>query len=226
MSRRLREAWPVLYSRRTRGSSPCEPGVLPPLSQKPASLCVYCGASDAVPQHFFAMAEALGRLLGEAEIRMVYGGGTIGMMRSVAEGVAAAGGQVLGIIPEYLRSREATGPFTYGELVVVETMHERKRLMADNADGFIVLPGGFGTLDELFEILTWRQLGLHDKPIVLANIDGYWTPLIELLDRMTAHGFVSPTARHLIHAVDRIEDILPVFTGAAATRLMLAGDLV
>ena len=193
---------------------------------QPRSLCVYCGSAERVAPRFHAAARALGGLLARSGIRLVYGGGTIGLMRSIAEGAGAAGGRVLGIIPGHLRAREAADPAIPGELVVVETMHERKRRMAENSDGFVVLPGGFGTLDELFEILTWRQLGLHDKPIVLVDLDGYWAPLLAMLDRMVEGGFVHPEARRLLIVVEDIEAVLPAVSRAAAPQIPLAGDLV
>jgi hypothetical protein len=193
---------------------------------KPRSLCVYCGSAERVDPRFLEAAEAMGRALGRAGIRLVYGSGTVGLMSRVASGAIAEGGAVTGIIPAHLRDREARGRTGPGEVIVVDTMHDRKRLMAERSDGFVVLPGGFGTLDELFEILTWRQLGLHDKPIVLVNIEDYWTPLVRLLDHLGEQGFVSSHSRGLLGVVARVEDVLPAMAAAHASRRRVAGDLV
>ncbi len=176
------------------------------------SLCVYCGSSNRVARPYLEAAFALGRLIGHAGIELIYGGGRIGLMGRAADGAIMEGGRVVGIIPRHLHEAEVAHD-RISELVVVDSMHERKQLMAERADAFAVLPGGFGTLDELFEILTWRQLGLHDKPIVMIDLDGYWRPLAALIDRMAAEGFVSAANVQLLHWVERIEDVLPALSG-------------
>jgi uncharacterized protein (TIGR00730 family) len=192
---------------------------------RPSALCVYCGSSNAAAARHLDAAEAFGRRLAEAGITLVYGGGGIGLMKRVAEGACAGGGRVVGIIPEHLLAVEgATGSRI--ELVVVPTMHDRKRRMAELADGFVILPGGFGTLDEMFEIVTWRQLGLHDKPVVLVNLGGYWDPLLAMLDRMVAQGYVRPAARTLVTTVERIEDVLPALDAGPAGRMELRTEIV
>ena len=140
------------------------------------SVCVYCGSSSRVSDTYKDAAHQLGTLLGENGHQLVYGGGRVGLMGIVADATLAAGGSVVGIIPEHIQVLEVehTG---LTELLVVDSMHTRKRMMVDRSDAFVVLPGGLGTLDETFEILTWKQLRLHDKPIVVANIDGYWDAL-------------------------------------------------
>jgi uncharacterized protein (TIGR00730 family) len=158
-------------------------------------------------------AHALGEGLARNGIRIVYGGGRVGLMGIVADAAIGAGGEVTGIIPEHIQSLEVehTG---LAELVVVDSMHTRKRMMVDRADAFVVLPGGLGTLDETFEVLTWKQLHLHDKPIVLVNIDSYWTPLLGLIDGIIGRGFLQPGHRTLFSVVDRVEDVLEALSRA------------
>jgi uncharacterized protein (TIGR00730 family) len=189
------------------------------------NLCVYCGSSDAVAPYFFEAALSLGRLIGQAGLGLIYGGGGSGLMGRVADGVLAAGGRVTGIIPRHLHRREVPhGALT--ELIIVDSMHERKQRMAERADAFVVLPGGFGTLDEMFEIITWRQLGLHDKPILLVDLDGYWQPLERLIDHAAEHGFVMKGGPPLYRRVQRIDEVLPALAAALAPRLPLAGQLL
>jgi len=182
------------------------------------SVCVYCGSSNRVDPKFLDAATELGRLLGEAGLRLIYGGGRIGLMGRVADGVLAAGGTVLGIIPGHLHDREVAHPGV-SELMVVDTMHERKQLMAEHADAFVVLPGGYGTLDEMFEIITWRQLGLHDKPLVLVDLFGYWAPLAQLLDTIIDTGFAQPECRQLYRTVTSVAEILPALDEAQPPRI-------
>jgi uncharacterized protein (TIGR00730 family) len=182
------------------------------------SLCVYCGSSNAVAPKFLDAAFALGQLIGQAGIRLIYGGGRVGLMGRVADGTLSAGGQVIGIIPEHLHRREVAHAGV-SDLRVVDSMHARKQLMAEESDAFAVLPGGYGTIDEMFEILTWRQLGLHDKPIVLIDLDGYWQPLERMVDHFAAEGFINPINRTLYQRVARIEEVLPALAATpAATR--------
>jgi uncharacterized protein (TIGR00730 family) len=177
------------------------------------NLCVYCGASTLVAKKWLEAAFSFGRLIGRAKLGLVYGGGRIGLMGQVADGALAEGGRVTGIIPQHLHSTEVAHS-RLSELVVVDSMHERKRHMAALADAFVILPGGFGTLDEMFEIVTWRQLGLHDKPIILLDLDGFWQPLERLIDHFAAHGFISKGNRDLYQRVERIEDVLPALAAA------------
>ena len=171
------------------------------------SVCVYCGSSGQVDEIFKQSATALGKIFAEAGIRVVFGGGRVGLMGLVSDAAMMHGGTVIGIIPEHIAEKEiAHSGLT--ELHVVESMHERKQMMVDRADAFVILPGGLGTMDEFFEILTWWQLGLHDKPIVIANIDGYWTPLLALIDNIIDHKFARQSDREYLSVVDRVEDIL------------------
>lgn len=171
------------------------------------TLCVYCGSSGAVDEQYRAAATELGASLAAAGMDLVYGGGRIGLMGLLADAVLAGGGRVTGIIPTRLRDRELAHQGA-SELVVVGSMHERKRVMAERADAFAVLPGGTGTLDETFEIVTWRQLGLHDKPIFLVDIGGYWRPLIDLFEHIVAQGFARPLAPQIVEIVPSVPALL------------------
>ncbi|MDQ7246280.1 LOG family protein [Dongia sedimenti] len=174
------------------------------------SLCVYCGSARGRSPRYVAAARELGEAMAERRIRLVYGGARIGMMGEVADAVMKNGGQVIGVIPEHLQTSEV-GHSGITELKVVESMHVRKKLMFDLSDGFAVLPGGYGTLDELFEIITWRMLKLHDKPVVVLNIDGYWNAFEALIDQLIAEGFARPDSRQffsVVNSVGRMFDLL------------------
>ncbi|SFT44657.1 hypothetical protein SAMN05444141_101600 [Pseudovibrio denitrificans] len=155
------------------------------------SICVYCGSNAGSQPLFEQAAIQLGELLAREGIRLVYGGGSIGLMGAVAKTVLENGGEVTGVIPKFLKEREVMLEEAH-ELIVTQDMHERKRTMFEKADAFIALPGGIGTLEELVEMLTWAQLGRHDKPMLLLNLDQFWTPLVELLDHMRSLGFIRP----------------------------------
>ena len=171
------------------------------------SVCVYCGSADAVDERYRAAAAELGRSLAAAGITMVFGGGHIGLMGVAADAALAGGGRVIGVIPAALRDRELAHG-RVGELVVVDTMHERKRIMAERSDAFAVLPGGIGTLDEFFEIMTWRQLGLHNKPIFLVDAAGYWGPLRALLDHIVAQQFAANLVPRLVEIVPDVATLM------------------
>jgi uncharacterized protein (TIGR00730 family) len=168
-------------------------------------------------------ARAFGRALAEAGIGLVYGGGAIGLMGAVARAVLEAGGQVTGVIPRFLVEREVMLAEVQ-ELLVTEDMHERKRLMFERSDAFVALPGGIGTLEELVEQLTWAQLGRHDKPILIADLDGFWGPLLTLFDHIAAEGFVRHGLGVPYVVVTRVEDIVPALEGAAPLLEELAPD--
>lgn len=161
---------------------------------KLSALCVYCGSAVGGDSRYRAAATALGRLLAERGVRLVFGGGRVGLMGTVADAAVAGGGRVHGIIPRHLERYEV-GHRDIESLEVVETMHQRKMRMFEESDAFCVLPGGLGTLDEMFEMVTWRQLGLHEKPVVLLNVAGFWDPLLALIRHQAAEGFVR--AEHL-----------------------------
>ncbi|MEO7244900.1 MAG: TIGR00730 family Rossman fold protein [Rubrivivax sp.] len=162
----------------------------------PFSLCVYCGSRSGADPAYAAAARAVGDGLGRRGEQLVYGGGNIGLMGIVADAALAAGGRVVGIIPQALMVREV-GHSTLSEQHVVPTMHLRKQMMAERADAFLALPGGLGTLEELFEVWTWRQLGYHDKPVGVLNVAGYWDPLLRFLDGCVEQGFLDATQRRL-----------------------------
>lgn len=155
------------------------------------SVCVYCGSRMGKNPSYEAAAQTLGTRLAKAGLRLVYGAGDVGLMGTVARAAQAAGGETFGVIPEHLVKREV-GKRDLTTYVVTETMHERKKVMLYNADAVLLLPGGMGSLDELFEAITWRQLGLHDKPIVILNTDGYWDPLRALMDHVVQQDFAGP----------------------------------
>ncbi|MBI3505400.1 MAG: TIGR00730 family Rossman fold protein [Proteobacteria bacterium] len=181
------------------------------------SVCVYCGSSnDAAPAHREA-ARSLGKQLASAGIALVYGGGRVGLMGAVADGAIEGGGHVVGIIPEHLMKAEV-GHGQVSELHVVPSMHLRKEMMFNRSDAFVVLPGGPGTLDEMFEILTWRQLGLHDKPLIIGNLDGYWDGLIAMIDGIISAHYARPSFRAFYEVVDRIDAILPALRAAPPSR--------
>lgn len=173
-------------------------------------LCVYCGSGPGKNPSYMAAALALGQAMAEADIGLVYGGGGMGLMGEVARGVLAAGGHVTGIIPEFLVSRESMLEGA-NELIVTTNMHERKTMMFERATGFVALPGGIGTLEELAEILTWAQLGQHAKPIVICDIDGYWQPLLTLLDHMRAESFIRQGMEVLVDVAKTAEDVVPQY---------------
>jgi hypothetical protein len=170
-------------------------------------LCVYCGSSVGADDRYRAAAAELGARLAAAGIGLVFGGGRIGLMGVLADAVLMAGGHVTGVIPAHLRDRELAHP-GISELLVVANMHERKRLMAERADAFAVLPGGVGTLDETFEILSWRQLGLHDKPVFIVDAGGYWRPLTALIKHISKSGFAAPLIPDLVRVVPSIAALM------------------
>ena len=170
-------------------------------------LCVYCGSSGAVDAQFRQGASELGAHLAAAGIELVFGGGRVGLMGLLADATLAGRGRVTGIIPSHLRAAELAHP-GLTELVVVDSMHERKRQMAERADAFAILPGGIGTLDEMFEILSWKQLGLHDKPILLVDIGGYWAPLLALLENIVEAGFARPETHGLLRVVANVPALM------------------
>ena len=180
----------------------------------PLSICVYCGSGFGTDPAFRLAAETFGTAMGRAGIRLVYGGGAVGLMGTVAAATLAAGGEVLGVIPQFLRDREVMNP-DVTELIVTEDMHERKRRMFEAADAFVALPGGIGTLEEIVEQLTWAQLGRHSKPIILADIGGFWAPMIDLLSHMRSLGFIRPdcevaysVAHDPTHIVPLVQDLI------------------
>ena len=188
-------------------------------------VCVYCGAADRVAEPYREAARRTGTLLAEAGIELIFGGGRVGLMGLTARAALAAGGRVTGIIPGFLHDREI-GHTGVSELVVVGSMHERKQRMFERADAFAVLPGGLGTLDETLECITWKQLDLHDKPIVIVDIDGYWRPLSHLIEHAIGAGFASGRTRRLIEVVDSPEALMQALARAPEPRLPAAPERV
>lgn len=177
--------------------------------QEIKSVCVYCGSSSKTELTFQTAAFELGKALATAGIQLVYGGGQLGLMGLVADGVIENGGRAIGFITKNLEHIEG-GHSHLSELHIVDTMHTRKLKMSENADAFVILPGGFGTLDELFEILTWRQLEMHDKPLIIVNIDGYWEPLKALIHNVVEHRFARPLDEKLLIYLPSVEEVVPL----------------
>ena len=174
------------------------------------SICVYCGSNAGQDPVFVELARNVGDSLARRGIRIVYGGGQVGLMGAVADAALKAGGEVVGIIPEFLALKEIAH-LDLTELHVVKSMHARKAMMAEVSDAFITLPGGIGTMEELFEIWTWGQLGQHRHPVGLLNAGGYYDHLVSFLDVMTERGFLDPAHRGILAVSDRVDDILDRF---------------
>jgi len=184
------------------------------------SVCVYCGSAPGRNPLYTTVADELGRTLAGAGVRLVYGGGSVGLMGRIARSVLAHGGAVTGIIPQFLADREVMLKDA-DDLVVTADMHERKRLMFEKSDAFVAMPGGIGTLEEVVEMMTWAQLGQHDKPIALLDVEGFWRPLVDLLDHMRAEAFIRPGYELRYEVVAEVADLLPrleAVHGAAAGR--------
>ncbi|SDA65194.1 TIGR00730 family Rossman fold protein [Mesorhizobium qingshengii] len=184
------------------------------------SVCVYCGSSPGRDEIYAKAGHLLGRSIARAGLRLIYGGGTKGIMGAVAEGALKAGGKVTGIIPRFLINREATESALdrLDELVITDNMHQRKHRMFEKSDAFVALPGGIGTVEEIVEIMTWAQLGHHRKPIVFGNVGGFWDPMLALLDHMTSEGF--------IHTAQRVKPLVVDDPEAIVAAIMVAGSSV
>lgn len=180
----------------------------------PLSLCVYCGSREGSESAYARAADIVGELIGRMGWRLVYGGGRAGLMGRVADAALAAGANVIGVIPDSLMTRELGHP-GLDELHVVETMHQRKHMMAERSDAFLALPGGIGTFEEMFEVWTWRQLGYHDKPIGILNVAGYYDALVQFIDQTQQRGFVSAAQRDLIEIDDQPQRLLDRLAQAA-----------
>ena len=175
-----------------------------------SSVCVFCGSNGGADPAYLAAAEAVGAGLAQRGIRIVYGGGRVGLMGALADSARAAGGEVVGVMPQALVDREI-GHTGIDDLRVVDTMHERKALMVELSDAFVALPGGIGTLEELFEVYTWAQLGIHAKPLALLDVAGYYEPLAAFLDHAVAQRFLRPETRGMLAVADSIEGVLETF---------------
>lgn len=176
------------------------------------SVCVYCGSGEGQDPAYAHAARVVGEALAGAGLRLVYGGGNLGLMGLVARTVIDKGGMVTGIIPQFLSERERM-LHDVQEMIVTDNMHQRKMLMFDRADAFVALPGGVGTLEELIEMMTWYQLGQHTKPIVLANINGFWGPLLSLLEHMRAERFIREGFEVSYQVADTAEEVVPLIMG-------------
>jgi uncharacterized protein (TIGR00730 family) len=179
------------------------------------TICVYCGSGAGTEPVFLKSAEALGREMAQNRIGLVYGGGNVGLMGTIARSVLDHGGHVTGIIPEFLKSRERMLDDVQ-ETLIVPDMHTRKRLMFERADAFVALPGGIGTLEELVEQMTWAQLGQHAKPILMLSVNGFWRPLLQLLAHMRQYGFIRPGLELSYLVAEKVEEVVPMLR--AATR--------
>lgn len=189
------------------------------------TICVYCGASNGVEQQFKQAAAQMGKIIGESGKCLVYGGGRSGLMGIVADATLAAGGQVVGVIPHHLQEREVKHT-ELTELHLTKDMHTRKKMMMDRADAFVVLAGGLGTLEEFFEVVTWKQLGIHDKPIIVINIGGYWDKLICSIEHIIELGFAKPHHRELFTVIDTPDNLLTALASAPESHLATQSDLV
>ncbi len=189
------------------------------------SICVYCGSRPGRNGRFKIIAQDFGSLLAQNNIRLIYGGGNVGLMGVIANQVMKQGGKVTGIIPRHLDDAEG-GWKEATDFFVVDNMHDRKRMMFDHSDAFVALPGSIGTLDELIEVITWRQLGLHNKPIVIVNIDDYWQPLFALIDNFIAEEFTAPETRDLFHVVPAAEDVIPLLKSLPEIPLITKNTLI
>ena len=187
------------------------------------NVCVYCGSGKGTDPAYASAARILGSALAKANVGLVYGGGSLGLMGETARATLEAGGRVTGIIPDFLSEKEKMLK-DVDELIVVKDMHERKMLMFQRSDAFVALPGGIGTLEELVEQLTWSQLGQHGKPVVVANIAGFWTPLLDLLSHMRAQQFIRKDLEISFNIVSRAEDIVPTLQNSISTGDGVADD--
>lgn len=190
-----------------RPEQPADGVIIARMPSEMRNVCVYCGSSDKLHPDYLAAARQMGAAIARRSLRVVYGAGSTGLMGAVAEGALESGGEVIGVIPEYFNTpRLAHNGLT--ELEVVPTIHQRKARMAELADAFIALPGGYGTFEELFEILTWAQIGLHTKPIGLLNVRGYFNPLIEMVDHARREGFIYAEHRALFQVAGQADELL------------------
>ena len=176
------------------------------------SICVYCGSRFGTNPAYRTAADELGRAIASSGWRLVYGAGDVGLMGAVADATMAVGGETLGVIPTHLKAREV-GKTNITTLVETETMHERKKVMFMNSDAVVVLPGGAGSLDEFFEVLTWAQLGLHEKPIWLLNVAGYWDPLRKLISHVIGEGFADPSLADFVETAETVPELIEGLRG-------------
>ncbi len=183
------------------------------------SVCVYCGSSFGNDDAYRLAARDLGQVLAGADLRLVYGGGGVGLMGETARAVHDAGGKVLGIMPKFLQSREII--YDDVETRIVDNMHERKMMMFEEADAFVVLPGGVGTLEEVIELMSWRRLDLHKKPIIFLNTNGFWAPFYALVEHTLATGFTPDSFRNAYASADTVEEVLPAIARMTGENIVM-----
>ena len=184
------------------------------MTRAPFSVCVYCGSRNGARPGYRDLALRLGTAIGQRGWQLVYGGGRAGLMGAVADATLAAGGSVVGVIPESLMNLEV-GHAGLTELHVVQTMHQRKQMMAERSHAFIAMPGGIGTFEELFEVWTWRHLAYHDRPIGLLDAEGYWAPMLQFLRHSVAEGFMGDDQMAMLHSDDQVERLLDTLAARA-----------
>lgn len=189
------------------------------------SLCVYCGSRPGRNNHFRKIAQKFGKILAKEKVRLIYGGGNVGLMGILANAVMEHGGEVTGIIPRHL-DEEEVGWKEATNFFVVDNMHERKRMMFDHSDAFVALPGSIGTLDETIEVITWKQLGLHNKPIIIVNMDNYWQPFLALIDNFIREEFTTAKTLNLFHVVKTVEDVVPLLKKLPEIELITKNTLI
>lgn len=189
---------------------------IPGAPSKPGSVALFCGSSNTTDPEFLDAAAEFGRLLAKSGVRLVYGGGGVGLMGRAAKAAHQAGGDVLGVIPDFLRSREVV--YDEVETVVVSNMHERKQRMYQASDAFVIMPGGVGTLEEVIELISWRRLNLHAKPIVFVNLAGFWSPFFALIEHTVAHNLTPGWLPQAWRSVDAVDQILPVVSEMLGTQ--------
>lgn len=188
------------------------------------SICVYCGSRPGKNKKFQLIARQTGEIFSQNQIKLIYGGGSVGLMGIIANSVMDHGGQAHGIIPSHLHNSEIPHK-GLTKLTIVDNMHQRKRMMFDHSDAFLVLPGSIGTLDEALEVITWKQLKLHDKPIILLNCENYWNPFLQLLENIIDHEFTSPHTMSLFHVVNNPEEVLPLLKSLPDPKIDLKNTL-
>ena len=174
--------------------------------QRKKSICVYCAHRDGIKSNYLQAASDTGNMIARNGMRLVYGAGNVGLMGEVANSAQLGNAEVFGVIPEHLLEQEI-GKQDIDTFIITENMHERKKIMVLNSDAFILLPGGFGSLDEFFELITWRQLGLHSKPCLIFNVNGYWDPLLKLIENQISEGFVQSNNKSFYSVVDTIDEL-------------------
>ena len=189
------------------------------MSNKIKTVCVYCASREGNNPEFLNSSKKLGKILAESEITLIYGGSIVGLMGTVADSVLENGGKVIGIIPEVIEKQGEIRHQNLTEQHRVGDMHERKKLMADKSDAFIAMPGGFGTMDETFEIITWKVIGLHNKPIVFVNVDGFYDPVIKLINHFVENGVVPEFQKNAFRVVNSVEEALPALEEQLHTHL-------